>query len=135
MKLNAGNFKTGPRKDQQYYQINGRFATKNKWLEASKAEVIEIEKTEYIPKEPVKQMFKIATFKERIRGTRVARIVKMAFPLNYSDEEIQQELDSRYDIGFNYVRIVNSIEPGFGFRLYEEKEIEVLGPHSADESP
>jgi hypothetical protein len=83
---------------------------------------------------PEERLSKIATFEERIRGTRIKRTVVRTYPLDTNDGEIHRILDSQYDNGGNYVINVKSIEiqatPG-----YEEEEIDRGMPGSADVSP
>ena len=77
---------------------------------------------------------KIVLFRERIRGTRIAQSVRMAFPIEMSDMEISQELSSRYDNGKNYV--INILTMGIGYlKPGDEFIIDIEGPNSADRSP
>lgn len=85
-------------------------------------------------KEKEEAFSKIATFEERIRGTRIKRTLIRVYPLDTNDGEINRTLEAQYDSGGNFVINVKSIEvkqtPD-----YEEEEIERGQPGSADVSP
>src|SRR5437870_5443046 len=60
-----------------------------------------------------KPQAKIVIFRERIKGTRIARIVRRAYPVDEPDDVIMIKLGQQYDIGGNYVFNITSI--GFGY--------------------
>jgi len=84
--------------------------------------------------EKTKPSAKIVVFRERIRGTRVARVMRRAYPVEESDEEIFRQLQTQYDRGGNYVINITSVGLGY-LKPGDELEIE-RGIHgSADVSP
>ena len=77
---------------------------------------------------------KIVVFKERIKNTRVARVVRRAYSVEETDEEIEKKLHLQYDNGGNYVINVTSIGLGY-MKPGDEIELERGGVGSADVSP
>lgn len=97
--------------------------------------IIPEERPEIIEKPPEeRELSKIVVFSERIRNTRIRRKVARAYPLDTDDMTIHQELQKQYDIGGNYVIQVENISIG-EMKQFEEKELEVGLPGSADLSP
>ena|SRR5437867_2612690 len=84
--------------------------------------------------ERTKPTAKIVLFRERIKGTRIARIVRRAYQPSTSDEEIARALQLQYDRGGNYVINITGIELGY-MRPGDEQEIERGPAGSADVSP
>ena len=85
---------------------------------------------EEIPILEEREMVKLVTFSERIRDTRIRRIIIRSFPVEMSDEEIQKALSRQYDEGGNFVMQVKSIS--IGEFTQQEQEIERGMPGSAD---
>ena len=73
--------------------------------------------------ERTKPSAKIVVFRERIRGTRVARIMKRAYPVDEPDDVIGVKLAQQYDTGGNYVIGITSIGVGY-MKPGDEIEIE-----------
>jgi len=74
---------------------------------------------------------KIVLFRERIRGTRMAQTVRKAYTPQTSDEEISQDLSSRYDRGGNYVIKIHTIGLGY-LKPGDEFIRDIEGPGSGD---
>jgi len=85
-------------------------------------------------KEKEEALSKVATFEERIRGTRIKRTMIRTYSLETSDGEISRMLESQYDSGGNFVMNIKSIDVQ-ATPEYEEQEIERGIPGSADVSP
>lgn len=101
---------------------------------APEKEEIEIPEEFKEAEKPEERLSKVATFEERVRGTRIKRTMLRTYSLETGDKEINRMLESQYDSGGNYVINVKSIEvqstPDF-----EEQEIDRGMPGSADDSP
>jgi len=102
--------------------VLGRFITKNRAKEQEES----VRKT--MPSA------KIVIFKERIKGTRIARVVRRAYPVEETDDEIARKLQTQYDNGGNYVLNITSIGLGY-LKPGDEFELERGKPGSADVSP
>src|ERR1700704_5585941 len=97
----------------------GRFISKKRSTEQKEL----VEKT--------KPSAKIIVFKERIKGTRIARTVKRAYPVDEPDDVIVIKLGQQYDHGGNYVMNIVSIGVGY-MKPGDEIEVERGPPGSAD---
>lgn len=78
---------------------------------------------------------KIVVYRERIKGTRIARTMKRSYPYDKSDDEIAQELQKQYDQGGNYVMNITSISFGYDLKAGDSVEVERGLSGSADVSP
>jgi|SRR5947208_10571987 len=100
----------------------GRFISKERFIEQKEL----VDRT--------KPTAKIVEFRERIKGTRIARKMKRAYPVDEPDDVIGIKLAQQYDLGGNYVMRIMSIGVGY-MKPGDEIELERGPPGSADVSP
>jgi hypothetical protein len=144
--LNAGNDKRG----RPYFQINGKFVSRKKWLRISQAQAQYLYAEPFrgkrgrfakreIPRpiavEQPKELSRIVLFYERIRNTRIRRLMRRTYPLTISEEQIDYEImgqkDDVYAKGGNYAIGIVSITIG-ELKPNTEQEIERGPPGSGE---